>query len=159
MELLSKELAAWIAEEEAKWVAEITAEISDNTTTTILPSTQPSPNPRCWGHGCEGRSFQPKPRCWDHGCNGRQFSTNSNLYRHQREHRWNEEAICPRCKTIFAPVYTILSRRNRPETPQCWEHGCNGRVFRKYGYLYRHQRQMLARQATCPTCSNVFLRE
>ena len=157
VELLSKELATWIAEEEAKWFAEITAEINHNTTTKILPSTQPSPNPR-WGHGCEGRSVQSKPRCWDHGCNGRQFSTISNFYRHQREHRWNEEAICPQCNTIFAPVYTVLSKRNRLETPRCWEYRCNGRVFRKYGYLYRHQRQMLARYATCPSCSNVFSR-
>lgn len=41
MELLSKELAAWIAEEEAKLVAEITAEINHNTTTTILESFHP----------------------------------------------------------------------------------------------------------------------
>jgi hypothetical protein len=46
MEELSKGLAAWIAEEEAKLVAEITAEINYNTTTTILLSTQPSPNPK-----------------------------------------------------------------------------------------------------------------
>lgn len=178
---LSKELAEWVAEEEAKWAAEVNAEINaeiDSNTPPILPPTQPNPTPRCWDHGCKGRKFannsnlhkhqrewasrstfkpslQSKPCCWDHGCNGRLFSTNSNLYRHQREYRWKEEVICSLCNTRFTPAQVVLSRKNRLKIPQCWEHGCHGRVFSEYSTLYRHQRNRLARQVVCSSCSNI----
>ncbi len=155
----------------------IIASQASGTTPTIPPEIPP----RCWDHGCNGREFSsngnlfrhqrewasrsfpleslqpepsppPKPRCWDHGCRGRQFASTSNLYRHQRENRWKEEAICTQCNVVFIPVYVLPARRNRPETPQCWDHGCNGKVFARYSSLYRHQREMFGRPTLCCSC-------
>ncbi|ELQ33798.1 hypothetical protein OOU_Y34scaffold00877g5 [Pyricularia oryzae Y34] len=45
---------------------------------------------------------RPEPQCWEHGCNGRSFSTFSNLLRHQREKSGQAtKATCPDCGTEF----------------------------------------------------------
>ncbi|RYP53994.1 hypothetical protein DL768_001144 [Monosporascus sp. mg162] len=43
---------------------------------------------------------------------------------------------------------------------QCWEHGCNGRVFSTFSNLKRHQKEKSgnAKKVLCPQCGGEFTR-
>lgn len=43
---------------------------------------------------------------------------------------------------------------------QCWEHGCNGRVFSTWSNLKRHQKEKSgnAKKVLCPQCGGEFTR-
>ncbi|KAH8768233.1 hypothetical protein F5883DRAFT_356486, partial [Diaporthe sp. PMI_573] len=43
--------------------------------------------------------------------------------------------------------------QGRPK-PQCWEHGCHGRLFSTFSNLFRHQREKSGRatKASSPDC-------
>lgn len=164
---LTDDLVTWIIEEEQKWAAEIAAQISLDDSN--LPENK---NDGTSDHGCNGRRFPSNsnlyrhqrgrdssragPHCWDHGCNGRQFSSNSNLHRHQREQLAKQPAVCPRCKAEFKPAPILPPTQTSRTTPQCWEHGCNGRTFSHYSSLLRHYRHKQAQGVTCPSCSEAF---
>ena len=155
---LSKELVAWIAEEEAKWAAEV---ITDINHFVVEPYNHHHHNDNGDSHnnsdGNGGdsangnnnntaiipRSLEPtqlnlKQYCWDHGCNGREFSTKSNLNRHQREY-------ASRSHQVSASI--------SQSKPCCWDHGCNGRQFASNSNLYRHKREhKWKEEAVCPRC-------
>jgi hypothetical protein len=47
-------------------------------------------------------SNQSLPRCWEHGCNGRTFSCAENYRRHIRERSGGSRATCPGCHHQFS---------------------------------------------------------
>jgi hypothetical protein len=68
------------------------------------PDNHKSRNPR-GGNETSSATYKPTPdlRCWDHGCNGQQFTTLSNLKRHQREKSSSRAAyLCPLCGAHFS---------------------------------------------------------
>ena len=46
-------------------------------------------------------SFDTRPRCFEHGCEGRTFSCAENLRRHLREKSATKSVSCPFCSTNF----------------------------------------------------------
>lgn len=48
-----------------------------------------------------------------------------------------------------------------PSSPQCWDHGCNGRQFTTFGNLMRHQREKVdsSAKSVCPRCGAAFTRK
>ena len=70
-----------------------------------------------YGRTPSGMALQ-KPRCWDHGCGGRTFSSLGNYRRHLREqNRWAPVFACPICGKLFT---RSTARKLHREMDKCW---------------------------------------
>jgi hypothetical protein len=68
-----------------------------NSTTSLQEQQRPS-----LGRAETTASNQSLPRCWGHGCNGRTFSCAENYRRHIRERSGGSRATCPGCHHQFS---------------------------------------------------------
>jgi hypothetical protein len=65
---------------------------------------------------CNSRKSEMKPRCFEHGCDGRSFSNIYNLIRHQRENDTSVvKPVCSRCGRKF----TRKNARDRHFNEKC----------------------------------------
>ena len=78
-------------------------------------SSQDSPSFRQSGCNTANSNTDERPRCFDHGCDGRTFSCAENYRRHIREQSRSSRVSCPYCSLSF-------SRKSNRDT-----HVSNGR--------------------------------
>lgn len=61
---------------------------------------------------------------------------------------------------IMSTSHSSESQPQGKETPVCWEHGCQGRVFSSWSNLRRHQKEKTRQEPACycPRCGAYFSR-
>ncbi|MCJ1309714.1 hypothetical protein MMC25_003374 [Agyrium rufum] len=74
--------------------------------------------------------------------------------------RPHSSSISPSAPDLSRMEGRAVGGRDKPEKPQCWEHGCNGREFSTFSNLLRHQREKsgTAAKSYCPQCGAEFTR-
>jgi hypothetical protein len=90
--------------------------LNDNTSPIVHRRTHTSSDSQ-YGRTPAAIALQ-KPRCWDHGCGGRTFSSIGNYRRHLREqNRLAPAFACPICGKLFT---RSTARKLHQEMDKCW---------------------------------------